>query len=308
MQTKQTGEFDVYVYGIMANSMVYTIRTPFPAPDGYAEVSGYRQNIGGEGVCSAMVLSRLGVSCQLDGNWVGDSDVGRWLLETVRRRGVDVSLLTIPPGYSGPVELVISDEHSRTVFGQYVDLLFSGRHWNTPSKEAVARARMACIDPFFQEESRLAVRHAVELGIPYVMIDCDSHDELATNPAALVISGEYRQREHSGADLHELFEQYLQNVPGLVIFTSGGNPVLYGRRGGTACSYKPYSITPLDTAGAGDSFRAGVVYGLLQGWEDEQIVRYSSALAGLVCLSSPGVMNSPTHAEVLEFMQQSEGS
>jgi sugar/nucleoside kinase (ribokinase family) len=304
MNAKQKSEFDVYVYGIMANSTVYTIRTPFPVPDGYAEISAYQSNIGGEGVCSAMVLSRLGVNCLLDGNWLGDSDAGRWLLETVHQRGVDVSRLTVPPGYSGPVEVVVSDDRSRTVFGQYVELLYSGRQWNIPCKEDVARARMACIDPFFQEESRLAVRFAVELGIPYVMIDCGSQDELATSPVALIISGEYRNREHSGTNFDELFEQYHQRVPGLVIFTSGGERVLYGRRGQPARSFAPYPIKPVDTAGAGDSFRAGVVYGLLQGWDDDQIIRYSSALAGLVCLSSPGVMNSPTHTEVLEFIQQ----
>jgi sugar/nucleoside kinase (ribokinase family) len=301
-------DFDVYVYGIMANSTVYTISMPFPAPDGYAEISGWQRNIGGEGVCSAMVLSRLGARCLLDGNWVGDSAEGRWLLETVRGRGVDVSPLSMPPGYAGPAEIVISDEHSRTVFGQYVHLLFSERQWNIPRREDVARARMVCIDPFFAEESRLVARYAMELGIPYVTIDCDYRDELASNPAALVISGEYRKRDYPEADFDELFELYHQNVPGLVIFTAGGERVLYGRRGQAAREFKPYPVKPLDTAGAGDSFRGGVVFGLLQGWEDEQVIRYASALAGLVCTTSPGVLNSPTNEEVLAFIRQYEGS
>jgi sugar/nucleoside kinase (ribokinase family) len=296
-------EFDVYVYGIMANSTIYTISMPYPKPDGYAEISGVRKNIGGEGVCSAMVLARLGARCLLDGNWVGDSDDGRWLLEFVRARGVDVSPLTVPPGYAGPVEIVISDEHSRTVFGQYVGLLFTERHWNIPRKEDLIRARMACIDPFFHEESRLAARYAMELGIPYVTIDCAADDELAKNPAALIISGEFRDRDFPGRDFDEMFAEYHAKVPGLVIFTAGGERVLYGRKGGPAREFRPYPITPLDTAGAGDSFRGGVIYGLLQGWDDERVVRYASALAGLVCLSSPGVLNSPTHEEILKFME-----
>ena len=71
-------------------------------------------------------------------------------------------------------------------------------------------------------------------------------------------------------------------------------------------TFKPYPIKPVDTAGAGDSFRAGVVYGLFQGWEDERVIQYASALAGLVCLSSPGVMNGPTHEEVLNFIWLNE--
>jgi sugar/nucleoside kinase (ribokinase family) len=297
-------EFDVYVYGMLVNSTIYTISNPFPEPDRYAEISGYQQNIGGEAAGSALVLSRLGMRCLLDGNWIGDSALGRWLLETLGQRGVDVSRLTVPPGYAGPVELVISDDHSRTIFGQYVDLLFTERRWNIPRKEDIAQACIACIDPFFHEESRLAARYAIELGVPYVMIDCDSGDELAKDPTALIVSGEYRAREHPDAGFEDLFQQYQQNVPGLVIFTAGDERVLYGRRGETVHTFEPYPIQPLDTAGAGDSFRAGVVYGLLQGWDDERIVRYASTLAGLVCLSSPGVMNSPTQAEILDFMQR----
>ncbi len=304
MDSKSSPEYDVYVYGVMVNSLIYTIRTPFPPPDGYAEISGALPNIGGEAVGSAMVLSRLGLRCLLDGNWVSDSDSGRWLLDTIRQRGVDVSRLAIPAGYAGPIEVVFSDDRSRTVFGQYIDFLFSGCHWNTPRKEDIVHARMACIDPFFQAESRLAVRFAVEAGIPYVMMDCSPEDELASNPAALIVSGEFRNREYPGVAYADLFENYHEKVPGLIIFTSGGNPILYGRRGEPTCSLIPYPIKPIDTAGAGNSFRAGVVYGLLQGWEDERIVRYASALAGLVCLTSPGVMNSPTHAQVLEFIQQ----
>jgi sugar/nucleoside kinase (ribokinase family) len=297
-------DFDVYTYGIMANSLVYRIKMPFPQPDGYAEMDGYQRNIGGEGVCSAMVLSRLGIRVQLDGNWVGDSDEGRWLLETVSKRGVDVSRLTVPDGYAGPTELVISDDTSRTVFGQYIQLLFTERQWNIPQKDDLARARMVCIDPFFHEESRLAARYARELGIPYVTIDCAPDDELAADPAALVISGEYRDRDYPGADFDELFTRYHETVPGLIIFTAGGKRVLYGRRGKPARSFTPYPIQAVDTAGAGDSFRAGVIYGLLQGWDDDQVVRYASALAGLVCMSSPGVLNGPTHAEVLAFLEE----
>jgi sugar/nucleoside kinase (ribokinase family) len=263
-------------------------------------------NIGGEAVCSAMVLARLGLRCLLDGNWLGDGEKGGWMRDTLRQRGVDISLLTVPAGYPGPVEVVISDHRSRTVFGQYMDLLFTERQWNVPRKEDLARAGLASIDPFFGEESRLAVRHAAELDIPYVMIDCGPDDELARSPLALIVSGEYRQREHPDVGMEELFERYHAQVPGLIVFTAGGDPILYARRGEPVRSFQPRPITPIDTAGAGDSFRSGIIYGLLQGWDDERTVRYASALAALVCLSSPGVMNGPTHEQVLEFMDSKE--
>jgi len=46
------------------------------------------------------------------------------------------------------------------------------------------------------------------------------------------------------------------------------------------------------------------VYGLLAGWPDAEIVRYASALAAMVCLTYPGVLKSPTHEQVLAFIDK----
>ncbi len=67
--------------------------------------------------------------------------------------------------------------------------------------------------------------------------------------------------------------------------------------------FKPYRVQVVDSAGAGDSFRAGVIYGLLQQWGDDQTIQYAAAVAALVCASFPGVLNSPSHAEVMQFIQ-----
>ncbi len=67
---------------------------------------------------------------------------------------------------------------------------------------------MACIDPPFRKESALAGQYAVELGIPYVTIDCPHDQALARQAAVLIISGEFRGREYPQADLDELFLAY----------------------------------------------------------------------------------------------------
>ena len=60
----------------------------------------------------------------------------------------------------------------------------------------------------------------------------------------------------------------------------------------------------VDTSGGGDSFRAGIVYGFLQGWNDDEMIDFSAALAALACTRSPGVMQAPSYDEVLGFMQR----
>ena len=295
---------DVYAYGMIASSILHILKQPFPAPDGYAELDRTYRMTGGEACNSAIVLSRLGVKVILDGVWLGDTPDGRWLLDTLNSFGIHTSPLKHEPGYDGVREIVISDEHSRTIFGNYIQLLSTTRQWNIPRKEHLASARLACIDPFFGEESQRAGQCAVELGIPYITIDCPSDGELAQNAAALIISGEFRDRAHPQADLLSLFAEYRQRVKGLLIFTCGSQEVLFSRIGQDIQRFPPFPVKSIDTAGAGDSFRSGVIYGLLHNWSDLETIRYASALAAMICTRFPGVLDCPTHDEVLEFIDR----
>jgi sugar/nucleoside kinase (ribokinase family) len=56
----------------------------------------------------------------------------------------------------------------------------------------------------------------------------------------------------------------------------------------------------VDTTGAGDTFRAGLCYGLLQRWPLRQTVRFASAAAALHCAEWGGGSRIPL-ARVLEF-------
>lgn len=210
-------------------------------------------------------------------------------------------------GYTGVREIVFSDEQSRTIFGNYADLLFTARKWNRPRKADIARAKIVSVDPPFQTESALVGNYATQLGIPFVSIDCSYKQALATEATVVIISGEFRQREYPEEQIENLFADYQRRAHGLVVFTVGDKEVLYGRRREECKRFRPYQVRVVDTAGAGDSFRAGIVYGLLQQWEDGQMIQYASAVAGLVCASFPGVLNSPTHKEVMGFIQSQAG-
>lgn len=297
-------DYDVYAYGVIASSELHLLSMPFPPPDGYAEITQTHFMTGGEALNSAIVLSRLGLNVQLDGNWIGDTPAGAWLLTTIRGYGIDTQRLRVEKGFDGVREIVFSDEHSRTIFGNYVDLLSTVRKWNIPQKADLARAQIVCVDPPFQAESALVGAYALELGVPFVSIDCPYDQELSSAAAAVIISGEFRNRQYPQADLFELLVEYQQRASGLVVFTVGAEAILYGRRDAPSKRFKPFPVEVKDSAGAGDSFRAGIIFGMLKKWNDDQTIQYAAAVAGLVCASFPGVLNSPTHAEVIQFIQE----
>ena len=57
-------------------------------------------------------------------------------------------------------------------------------------------------------------------------------------------------------------------------------------------------MTVVDSTGAGDVFRSGFVYGLLQGWPVPEVLRFANAAAALSCTRLGAIASVPTLADV----------
>ncbi len=293
--------FDVYSYGVVSSSTLYVFKGGFPSPDGYAEIDDVQYMVGGEAANSSIVLSRLGVRVKLDGNWLGNDDRGRRTKAFLDGFGIDTSRIALRDGYQGVLEAVFAAEKSRTIFGAYGRLLES-EDWNMPIPEDVRQARAVCLDPFFNKASRQTAEIASGAGVPVVTIDCLHDDPLLKYASAVVISDNYIQWKYAGHRLEDLFQAYLNAGDGMVVFTFGDSEIWYGRPGKVFDKMPAYAVNAIDTSAAGDSFRAGIVFGLLNGWEDPKTIRFAAAVAGIVCTRYPGALNSPGYDEVMDFL------
>jgi sugar/nucleoside kinase (ribokinase family) len=298
--------YDVYLYGMISASTVYVLddRFVYPPANQYAEISRKLPSIGGEAVNSAMVLSKLGLSCKLDGNWLNPKNAPV-ILDILKPFGIDTSRFTIKEGF-GTEEIVITDKESRTVFGNYAAFHSGIKQWNTPCEEDVINCKIVALDPYFKVEAPMVAEWCVKHNKPYVTLDCRYDEYLAQHAASVVISHELRDQAYIGRDMEEIFKLYQENCPGLVIFTFGSDELWYARKGEEKKKFIPYKIVPLDTTGAGDSFRGAIAYGLLQGWNDEYVVRFASAVAACVCLTIPHALNAPRLDEVRQFIEEME--
>lgn len=309
---------DVYCFGHVSTGVILRLKGRFPAPDGYGEVVETLENHAGEATGSALVLARFGASVAIEGNWIGDTPQCRRTLEFLRSRGIDCSGLVVKPGYQGVNEVVISDGESRTVFGRYCDLLFTTPQWEAPNPERIRAARIVCVDPAFGETTLTVARTAKSLGRPLVTCDARADSELARLADVVAVSGEMIAREYPAAlndpvSRERLFDEYLERCPGLVVFTAGSQPLWFGRgravpvcaartTPGARCELPPFPVEVVDSAGAGDSFRGGLIFGMLQGWTDEDTVRFACAVAALICTTAPGCVNPPTLEQVRGFL------
>ena len=288
---------DAYLFGQILGTHSFLLRGGFLQPDAYSEIDAQYFLPGGETGTACTVLSSLGVNVRMAGTHIG-TKVAPMLKEFYKDKTVDLSPLHYTED-DGVMDYVVIAGLVRSPMGRFQTLFSDGtRWWNIPREEDIAGCRAVAIDPFFREESDKVAEICMKLGIPYVTIDSPHDTYLHQHAAVNVVSGECLHNHYHGADKLEVMKQLQETAEGLVIITSGGGEMLYGRKGEEIKRMKPFDVEVRSTLGAGDTYKAGCVYALLQGMQDEELVRFASACSGIAISRFPLPLNPPTLAEV----------
>ena len=288
---------DVYLFGQILGTHSFLLRGGFLQPDEYSEIDAQYFLPGGETGTACTVLASLGVNVRMAGTHIG-TKVAPMLKSFYQDKSVDLSLLTYTED-EGVMDYVVIAGLVRSPMGRFQTLFSDNtRWWNIPRAEDIAGCRVVAIDPFFREESNKVAEICVKLGIPYVTIDSPHGTYLHRHAAVNVVSGECLHNHYRGVDKLTVMQQLQETAEGLTIITSGGGEMLYGRRGEEIKRMKPFNVEVRSTLGAGDTYKAGCVYALLQDMNDEELVRFASACSGIAISRFPLPLNPPTLAEV----------
>jgi sugar/nucleoside kinase (ribokinase family) len=294
---------DVYVYGMTVLSTIHLLKGTFPAPDGYQEIQETFVMPGGEAANCAIVLGNLGVRVSLDGCYLAEQ-TEEPILGYLTDRNIDCSNMVREQDFDGWRDIVFCDGEHRTVFGWFVADLFGGRRlWTIPSETSIKDSQCVALDPFFGEQSTLVAQLCLKHRKDYVTIDCHWDSMVAQHARAIVCSREFLDREYPQSDYIQLLDKYRETCKGLVIFTFGRKNILYSSPDrGHRLTFTPFEVKVVDTLAAGDTFRAGVVYGVLKGMPDDETVRFASACAAIVCTRFPSIRQPPEMAEIVDLI------
>lgn len=296
---------DIYLYGMTLVSTMHLLTGEFPKADSYSELKESYVLPGGETGSCAVVLASFGCKVKLDGNFQGRKTTPVLKKYLVDKFGVDMSRVYDDPDFDGVQDMVVIGGNTRNCFGTFGAYFGSKtRRWNPPVKEDISSTRVVGLDPFFMEESEMVARYCRELGKKYVTIDCKPDTILHKYSEVNVVSNEFIQSNFSDIDIKELFRIYTEKTEGLVIFTFGAKEIMYGRRNQPIHSFKPYRVKVQSTLGAGDSFKAGAVYGLFSEMPDEELVKFAAATAATVCSKFPLSLNPPALETITELMNK----
>ena len=295
--------YDVYMHGQILGTHSFYLRDGFLEPDEYAELKAKYFLPGGETGTAATVLASLGVSVKIDGTHIG-YEVAPMLKKFYADKSVDLSSLYFDPDYAGLMDYVVVAGLVRSPMGVFQTLYQSGEtRWNKAKEEDIINCKVAALDPFFLKETDEAMALIVKHQKPYVTIDCDHTNPLHHNAAINVVSKECLAEHYQGVPKEEVFRLLQDTTDGLVIITTGHNDMLYGRKGQEMKRMKPFSVEVKSTLGAGDTFKAGCVYGLLNSMSDDEIVRFASACSAVAISRYPLPLHPPTLPEVQNMLK-----
>lgn len=292
--------------GFGTNAVDYLIQVPhYPPFNSKVELTEYVQAAGGEVATTMAGLQRLGLKTSYIGRFGSDAegDLG-W--ETLAREGVDLTWAERVEGARTQIAFIVIDVRNgeRTVIWQRdAKLAFSEEE---APVEAPERARVLHFTPHDARACLALARRAREAGT-IVSIDIDNVfdgvDELLHYVDILITSAEFPGRllgiHDSREALREFTARYGCAVAGVTLGEAGSLLLCEGRYIETAGFAVPGGCK--DTTGAGDSYRVGLLYGLLKGESIEESARMANAVAALKC-RSVGARTSLPRVDELEML------
>lgn len=305
-QLLPTADFDAVGFG--TNAVDHLIVVPeYPAFDSKVEFNRYRKDAGGE-IASTMVgLQRLGMKTCYVGRF-GDDDDGIFGLQTLVDEDVDTSYVQVVQGATTQKAFIVIDEQTgeRTIIW-HRDEKLGYRPADAPL-DASSRGRILHLTPHDTRAAIETARIARRKGT-IVSIDIDNVFEGIEDLFPLVdiftSSSSFPSRFTGLSDdksaMREIASRFGCGVVGITLGKKGSVLLCedvfvetrgFDVRGG--CK---------DTTGAGDAFRAGFLYGLLNGESVEDSARSANAVAALKCRQFGARAGLPDKNELNAFLK-----
>lgn len=125
--------------------------------------------------------------------------------------------------------------------------------------------------------------------------------------ASIIIFNEYSYKRYTSGIGDKAFDQLLNGTDKIILVTLGAAGSRVITRAGQF-HIPAYQVTPVDTTGAGDTFNAAFLYGLLQEWPLQQCAEFSTAAAARSILEIGPRAGAVKPAVIYEFMKRNGGT
>jgi sugar/nucleoside kinase (ribokinase family) len=208
----------------------------------------------------------MGVKVKLTGNAIGHDPYGELILAGLRKQpNINLSLVEQRAGVTTPFTRALV-----TPDGERSFLIF----WYPQApkvqltKEVLGGVKYVALDLYGGPERLATAQLAFENGVSTAIGDIIWPDHPALPFTSIATnSGPYIRQHFPGVDVRQHARKLQSICKGIVITTDGPRMVHALDGQGNGWTVQPPETIAIDATGAGDAFRAGLLYGLLRGFD-----------------------------------------
>lgn len=295
----------VLVAGEINPDLILEGYSDFPTPGKEVLVRDFKMVLGSASAIMAMGLARLGTPVAFVGR-VGDDPWGRFCLEAMSGRGIDVSRVVRDPKAKTGVTVAVTSPRDRALV-TFLGAIGALTAADLPDDMLRAFEHLHVSSFFLQEGLRPGIRdvfgRARRLGLstsldpgfdPAERWGGDLRETLLETD--VFFPNEVELRGLGGcAEVEECLRR-LQNGRTLVVAKLGADGASTIERG-ASLSVPAFRVAPIDTTGAGDSFDAGFLHAWLRGDGIADCLRLGAACGALSTLGLGGTARQPDASE-----------
>jgi sugar/nucleoside kinase (ribokinase family) len=288
---------EVVVFGTLCLDRLRRI-PQLPGVGGYVEIEQESVHLGGEAANTAHALHAWGDPFVLTGNALGDDASGQQLRALMAAKGLASTVAgTPPPLVRTPVcDVYLTPDGERTMFG----LGFAAME-PTLSEDSLPLKPGAWFtaEPNMEHASRQAVRMAQTAGMRTYVMDFIRADDPITKDTVWQCSTDWAGHRNNVQRNLVWVQEFVDRHGCLAILSDGPNGLVAGSPDLPVRAYPPFPApSVVDTTGAGDLFRAGMLHGLTRNWPLGRCLVFASAAGCLKCAYLGATTRVPTIEEI----------
>jgi sugar/nucleoside kinase (ribokinase family) len=293
--------------GIIVLDEVFRVKN-FPPPDGKVQADSFFVVNGGCAANAAMAIARLGGQVALAGPMGGPAGVdsnGDRVLAALARENVDCSGCQRVPGLPTALSAIFIDAHGDRMIVTYRDERVATAMPNDPDG-LVASADVVLADNRYPDFVRPVCEAARRRGLP-VVLDGDrpalENDPLFAIASHIIFSSECLRETTGEDDLGDGLKRIARHTAAFLAASNGPGEIVY-LDAGSVRGVPVFSISAVDTLGAGDALHGGFALALAEGKREIEALRFGAAVAAIKCTRIGGSTGAPTRAELDAFLAE----
>ena len=296
-------------------------------PGSYVDVPAFQKCFGGAPMNTLVGVARLGLKSGAI-TAVGDDPFGKFLISELQKNGVDTSHVKIKKGMRTTISFVANEPKT----GER-SFIFYRKPWVSGTADSsltvedldldyISNAKILHVSGFSlsQNPSRKTILAAVEYarssGVqisfdPTLRLDVWNSIRTIRRIYAKMLRmsdiATFSQEEASfifGTDDPEkAARKALRYGVEVVGIKMGSEGALLQRRTGEKSICPAYKVHAIDTTGAGDGWNAGLLVGLIKGWDLDKCLLVANAVGALVVTKHGAITALPYKDELKEFLK-----